>query len=155
MCEIKDTEPHLRGLYCHLFGLVSAQGMPNQWKMARIIPLHKKGDKNVTSNYRPISNLNSVCKFYEKVILHKINEANSTLEGPHLHGFRKNHSTTTAILDLQRIIAKELDNNMRCVIDSVDLSAAFDLLRKNTLDDIIKNDIPISLRAAIHDFFSD
>ena len=29
---------------------------PEQWKIARILPLHKKGRKEEITNYRPISN---------------------------------------------------------------------------------------------------
>ena len=37
--------------------------------MAKFIPLHKKGLKDEINNYRPVANLNSVTKIYEKLIL--------------------------------------------------------------------------------------
>jgi hypothetical protein len=39
---------------------------PDHWKIARILPLHKKGKKEEIANYRPISNLCSLSKVYEK-----------------------------------------------------------------------------------------
>ena len=35
---------------------------PTQWKRAKIIPIHKSGDKDTPSNYRPISILPCVSK---------------------------------------------------------------------------------------------
>jgi len=64
-------------------------------------------------NYRPISNLCSMGKFYEKCLLEKILEcsAKNGIDsfGDHQHAYRKNHSTTTAGLTLQSLIANELD----------------------------------------------
>jgi hypothetical protein len=134
--------------------LAVTKGMPKAWKMAKIIPLHKKGDKDAVCNYRPISNLSSLGKFFEKVILKKINEEGS-FDGEHQHGFRQYHSTTTAILDLQRIIARELDDKKECMVYSVDLSAAFDLLRKDTLDAILSDILSPGLRKVIYDFLSE
>lgn len=153
MCLVKDTEPFIRQAYCHLFNLASTHGIPEAWKMAKVVPLHKKGDKDLPANYRPISNLSSVGKFFEKIILKKINDEGMH-DGDHQHGFRKFHSTTTAILDLQRILAQELDSKRECMVYSVDLSAAFDLLRKDTLNEIIKDTISAGLRRVIYDFLS-
>jgi hypothetical protein len=40
--------------------------VPEQWKIARILPLLKKGNKEKIGNYRPISNLCSMSKIYER-----------------------------------------------------------------------------------------
>jgi hypothetical protein len=40
--------------------------------MAKITPLHKKGPAEDVSNYRPISNLCSIRKFFKKLILTRI-----------------------------------------------------------------------------------
>ena len=41
---------------------------PMSWKKANITPIHKKGDKCITSNYRPISVLLICGKLFEKNI---------------------------------------------------------------------------------------
>ena len=41
---------------------------PDQWKLANVSPIHKKNDKQLVSNYRPISLLPICSKILEKII---------------------------------------------------------------------------------------
>jgi len=111
---------------------MAAKQMPDLWKTARVIPLHKKGCRLTLDNYRPISNLCSIDKLFEKIVLNEINRRQPGLEGQHQHGFRANYSTTTAMMEVQNTIVNYMDEGQNCVVYSVDLSAAFDLLRKDT-----------------------
>ena len=45
---------------------------PDSLKIAKVIPLFKKGDDKILSNYRPISLLSSISKVFEKVIYNQI-----------------------------------------------------------------------------------
>lgn len=156
LCVVKDTEPFLRILYCNLFNAVLKASMPEMWRLARVIPLHKKGNKNDINNYRPISNLCSISKLYEKVILMKINECGVDLDGTHQHGFKPKHSTTSAIVDIQKEISCRLEQGHDCVIYSVDLSAAFDMLRKRTFVSLLHPNITAQgLDRVLYDFLSD
>jgi hypothetical protein len=72
------------------------------------------------------------------------------------HGFRKNHSTTSAALTIQNSIAKALDNKKKVVVVSTDMSAAFDLLDKDILlPRMAKHGIPPNLIRIYEDFLSD
>ena len=42
---------------------------PNEWKKANIVPIHKKGDKQLIQNYRPLSFLPICGKIFEKLTL--------------------------------------------------------------------------------------
>ena len=42
--------------------------------ISKIVPVHKKGNKPMIENYRPVSNLCSVSKIFEKLILKRIDE---------------------------------------------------------------------------------
>ena len=121
-----------------LFRKVYAQReIPEQWKVAKIIPLYKKGNKEDIANYRPISNLCSASKIFEKLILKRLEdiekENNVDLTGNEQHGFKRRRSTVTASLTLQSIIARELDENGFAAMSSLDLSAAFDLVELELL----------------------
>ena len=42
--------------------------VPFEWKEANIIPLFKKGSKNKSENYRPVSLTSVICKLLERLI---------------------------------------------------------------------------------------
>ena len=42
---------------------------PDLYKIAKIIPVYKNGDKNNVNNYRPISLLTSISKILEKLVI--------------------------------------------------------------------------------------
>jgi hypothetical protein len=135
---LKDGDSILRSPLSALFGRIyEKKEIPEQWKVAKIIPLHKKGNKQDVANYRPISNLCLVSKVFEKLIqkrLEKIGEENNVdITGKQQHGFKKNRSTITAGLTIQSIISIEMDEDNFVVIYSLDLSAAFDLVNLDLL----------------------
>ena len=97
-----------------LFQLIyETKVVPEQWKIAKIIPTHKKGAKDNVENYRPISNLCAISKIYEKLILGHLwdlaNSENIDLTGENQHGFKKNRSTTTVSQAIQSALAGALD----------------------------------------------
>jgi hypothetical protein len=132
MTYIKDCAVQLAPVLKFIYDKVSLFAtMPHQWKLAKIIPLHKKDKKENPENYRPISLLCSLGKVYEKCLLNVMTKKfGDSLPSSFQHGFRKNHSTSTAALTVQNIIAKALDNKKKVIVISRDMSAAFDLLDK-------------------------
>ena len=78
----------------------TAGSIPEQWKISKIIPIHKSGNKDEIENYRPIANLCSTSKVFEKLILNQIHYLEKTnkldLTGKNQHGFKKTKSTATA-----------------------------------------------------------
>ena len=116
-----------------LFSKIYMQmNIPQQWLFSKIVPVPKKGIKSKIENYRPIANLCSTTKIFEKLILQRIlqieKDNNVDITGPQQHGFKKGHSTNTAGLALQTIIASALDEDSFALMASIDLSAAFDLV---------------------------
>jgi len=77
------------------------------------------------------------------------------LIGSHQHGFRKFHSTTTCAMELRDSISKYLDNKEKVLVYSLDLSAAFDMLRMDTFHDMLKEDIPEDLMGFFMDFLNE
>ena len=47
---------------------------PNESKKANIIPVHKKGVKQITENYQTVSLLPICCKIFEKIIFNSLFE---------------------------------------------------------------------------------
>jgi hypothetical protein len=121
-------------LFCKIY---EKKEIPEQWKVSKVIPLHKKGKKENIENYRPISNLCSITKVFERLILLRLEEIEKEngidLTGYEQHGFKKKRSTITAGLTLQSLIAKEMDMDCYVTMSSLDLSAAFDLVNLDLL----------------------
>ena len=135
---LKDGAPVLIEPLSKLFHKIyETKEIPEQWKIAKVIPLFKKGDKQEIKNYRPISNLCSISKIYEKLIQKRLEEIakenDVNLSGDEQHGFKKERSTITAALTLQSLMARELDEDGYAAMASLDLSAAFDLVNVKLL----------------------
>ena len=74
-------------------------GIPDVWRKAEIICIHKKGkDPSQVKNYRPISLTSILCKLTERMVNHRLQVF---LENQNEQaGFRKHRSTTTKIIKL-------------------------------------------------------
>ena len=105
--------------------------VPEQWKVAKVIPVYKKGSRTSPNNYRPISNLCSITKIFERLILERIgaieNLEGADLTGKSQHGFKK-RSTETAGIEIQSRISGWCDKNEYVTVTSLDLTAAFDII---------------------------
>ncbi|XP_065639673.1 uncharacterized protein LOC124815345 [Hydra vulgaris] len=86
---------------------------PDQLKFAKIIPIYKNGDDSLESNYRPISILSCFSKVLERIMYNRIYnfiDKNNILY-PKQFGFRRNHCTEHAVMDLASNILKGFDGN--------------------------------------------
>ena len=108
---------------------------PDKLKRAKVIPLFKKGDKSIFSNYRPTSLLPSISKLFEKVIYQQLykyfEDSNVFYESQ--YGFRKGHSTELASLELVNRLLSKMDKGEVPVAIFIDLSKAFDTLDHDIL----------------------
>ena len=108
--------------------------IPAIWKSSLIIPIPKpgRGTSHGTS-YRPIS-LICPAKVLESLFLPSINKY--LIPAQDQHGFRREHSTTSALLQLTTDVAVGFNQRKppdRTVCVAVDLSAAFDTVCHNNL----------------------
>lgn len=122
----------------YLFNAVLTKScFPKVWKSAKIIPIPKKSTPNDLNDYRPISILPFLSKALEKVIKNQIciflNDSN--FMSPFQSGFRKNHSTTTALLKVTGDIRENIDCRKLTFLLLLDLSKAFDTVDWHILCD--------------------
>ena len=69
---------------------IDRRAFPDTWKKSTIMPVHKKGDKQIVDNYRPVSLLPILGKIFEKIIFNSIFEylEENNLPCPNQSGFR-------------------------------------------------------------------
>ena len=85
------------------------QDFPSALKLANVIPIHKKEEKTLSKNYRPVSLLPVVSKRFEKIIYKQINSYIEKFLSPYLFGFRKGHSTEQCLLNMLETRKKAAD----------------------------------------------
>lgn len=157
---LKDSAPKTFSCILNLFNKIwETKTVPHIWKVSRVIPIHKKGPKTEAENYRPISNLCSIAKLFEKCILSIINDYQTTNEVDLTHknqyGFKKGKSTAKLALQIQHRIACEIDAGKIVSVLSLDLSSAFDIVNIDLLNTrLIQIGLPNELCQTINDWLS-
>ena len=121
---------------CEIFNLSIKTGeYPDPLKIAKVIPIFKKGDPSLASNYRPISVLSCINKIFEKILFRRLynflEKYNILYEFQ--FGFRQGHSTEHALVEIIDKIKLAMDNNELTCGLFLDLSKAFDTVNHEIL----------------------
>ena len=112
----------------HVFNMSLQEGIvPLEWKEANIIPLFKKGSRNKSVNYRPVSLTSVICKLLETIIRdHMIDFlVKHKLINPSQHGFLKARSCLTNLFFFEEI-TKWVDEGSPVDVIYLDFQKAFD-----------------------------
>ena len=98
---LKEIVEQISTPLAHMFNMSLQEGIvPLEWKEANIIPLFKKGSRNKSVNYRPVSLTSVICKLLETIIRdHKMDFLlKHRLINHSQHGFLKARSCLTNLL---------------------------------------------------------
>ena len=103
---------------------------PAIWKKANVVPVHKKEDKNLLKNYRPISLLPIFSKIFERIIYNSLfNHFQSSKRFTSSQsGFLPGDSCIAQLLSIIHEIQTAFDNNPTVDVRSLflDISKVFD-----------------------------
>ena len=131
---VKSSSDYILFGLCHIFNLSLYQGQfITEFKKAKVIPVHKKGQKTNVNNYRPISLLPVLSKILEKIVHNRLY---SFLSQPNFFydlqfGFTKNHFTSHAAAVMDENITKSFEDKEHTFGVFLDLSNAFDTIDQN------------------------
>ena len=109
---LKETVEQISMPLAHVFNMSFQVGIvPLEWKEANIIPLFKKGSRNKSVNYRPVSLTSVICKLLEAIIRDHMMDflIKHKLINPSQHGFLKARSCLTNLLCFFEEITKWVD----------------------------------------------
>ena len=100
--------------------------IPQEWKLANVVPVHKKDAKMDVANYRPISLTCLIMKIFEKIIRDEILLKCSHLLNENQHGFLPAKSCETQMLYFQECLTSSLNNDIQNDVVYFDFLKAFD-----------------------------
>jgi len=127
---------HIVPVLCHIFDYSLQHGVfPDIWKKALIIPVPKKLNSTVPHDFRPVSILCVLAKVFEKVVFKQVTEyldAHNVVTKCQ-SGFRKGHSTTTALIKVADEIREAIDKRELSLLILFDFSKAFDKVHHELL----------------------
>ena len=137
-----------------IFNLSLSTGQhPDLFKIAKTVPIYKKGSRLVVSNYRPISLLSNLNKVLEKLVfsrVYKFLEDHKCIYNLQF-GFRSKHSINHALIDITESIRQTLDNKGIACGVFVDLQKAFDTVNHTILAHKLNH---YGIRGVANDWFS-
>jgi len=126
---LKELASYLAPVLSAIFNQsLDSETLPRDWKSANITPVFKKGNRNLASNYRPVSLVSVACKLLEHcVVRHVLSHFDKyNVLTPLQHGFRKGRSCETQLaLTIHDLLTKQMQIG-RVDIAVLDFSKAFD-----------------------------
>ena len=134
--SLKLAAPLIEEALEHLINLSITSGtFSSFWKPQLIFPQHKKSAKDVIENYRPVSHLVEVGKLVEYEVYDQVSQhfiSHNLFHSNH-HGGLPNHSTATAMIQLQDMFLQASVSKKLTGALLLDQSAAYDLLDHSIL----------------------
>ena len=126
-CLLKECSQHIAPCLCDLFNHSLHHGrVPSEWKAADVTPIHQKHSKELAENYRPISLLPIIGKMLERCVCRRLYDHVIKFISHTQHGFLRNRSCITRLLQVLHIIGEIMDNNTQTDILYLDFAKAFD-----------------------------
>jgi hypothetical protein len=133
---LKQIYPEIKQPLLKLINYSIVKGyVPAEWKLAKIVPIHKSGPMDNCGNYRPISLLPTISKVIEKIVNSQVlnyMEQNNLLH-PNQYGFRLKHDTINAITKAIDVINTNTKLNNKTIAVFCDLKKAFDTVNHSIL----------------------
>lgn len=115
--------------------------IPDDWKVAGVVPVYKKGNRKDPTNYRPISLTSIPCKVLEHIIvsnLYTFFEENKLFSSSQF-GFRRGSSCELLLTALAHHVTNWLDKGHQVDILLFDLRRAFDMVKYQKLFEKMEN----------------
>ncbi|GAB0184704.1 mitochondrial enolase superfamily member 1 [Grus japonensis] len=109
--------------------------VPDNWRLANVMTIYKKGPKEDPGNYRPVSLTSVPWKVMEQFILGALTKRVQDNQGirPRQHGFMKGRSCLTNLISFYDLVTHLLDEGKAVDVIYLDFSKVFDTVSHSIL----------------------
>ena len=107
---LRELSCQIAPVLCNIFKVFLRTGtVPDDWKLANVTPIHKKGSRQLSKNYLPVSRTSIYCKLMEHILVSQSSEHldRHGILNDSQHGFRRARSCETQLIAFIDDLAKE------------------------------------------------
>lgn len=128
--------------------------LPHLWKQSIVVPIHKKGPRNLKENYRPVSLTCVPCRILESMIVRSLRNHlwRHNIISESQFGFLNNRSTVTQMLEFQKDLFINVYEKNNVDVLYLDIKKAFDSATHRRLLVILR---AYGCSGAMYDWISD
>ena len=128
--QIKATFPMMKHIYLKLFNVIFDTGcFPETWAQGMIVPIYKKkGNKNDPNNYRGITLISCLAKFFTIILNNRLKVVAKWVITNIQAGFQQGYSTLDHVFTLMCIMLLYKKYKKNLFIAFIDYQKAFDTI---------------------------
>jgi L-rhamnose mutarotase len=126
---IKEAGPSITKILTRIFNKsLQLAKFPLAWKRANVLPIFKKAEMFITTNYRPVSLLSILAKIFEKIVFKYLYNyfRDHFLISLWQSGFMPGSSTVTQLTEIYDQFCKAVSDGKEIRVVFLDISKAFD-----------------------------
>ena len=113
--------------------------VPEDWRKALVIPVHKKGSKIQCTNYRGISLLSIPGKVYARILDNMVRGITEAMVVEEQGAFRNKRSCVDQMFTVRQLGEKIIEKNKRMVKVCVDLEKAYNRVDREMLWQVLES----------------
>ena len=133
---LRELNCQIAPVLCNTFKVSLRTGtVPDDWKLANVTPIHKKGSRQLPENYRPVSLTCICCKLMEHILVSRISKHLDRygILNDSQYGFMRARSCETQLIAFIDDLSKEMQGEGQTDVIVMDFSKAFDKVPHNGL----------------------
>ena len=132
--DIKACDDETREMVRQLFNeIIKRNNFTPEWKKVKIKVIHKKGDVENVSNYRPVCSLLAMYKLFSTILYGRLYPMLDQKQAEDQAGFRKTYQTTDHLATYRLIEQKCHEWRIKMWTATVDFTKAFDSISHNSI----------------------
>ena len=139
--DIKACDDETREMMRQIFNEIIKRNnfTPDEWKKVKIKVIHKKGDVEDVSNYRPICSLPAMYKLFSTILYGRLYPMLDQNQAEDQAGFRKIYQTTDHLATYRMMEQKCQEWGIKMWTATVDFTKAFDSISHNSIWEALKS----------------